>query len=451
MTTGRSRWCRGSHHPTTVHDDTQFISHSTATARGWCDTASLGSMVTDSSAASSAWATGTRVMNGSVNVLPDGRRLTPIGVLARQAGLRVGLVTTTTITHATPAGFVAVQPRRDDEEAIASQYLNVVDVLLGGGRQFFDASRRSDRKDLLSEYRAAGYHLCDTRAALLAAPADGQILGLFDSGHLPYLIDLERTQISERVVPTLEDMTTKALAMLRGSPRGFLLQVEGGRVDHAAHANDAAAALRELLAFDDALGVVLDHARQTADTLVVVTSDHGNSNPGLNGLGHEYADSTRAFESLARFKTSSGSILQQLGQGRDSHGRVSPAFAADVIREVCGIELPAGEAATLAPAGGGVLPSEVNRQHANASGILAQVLGNHTGIGWTGMSHTADLTAVLATGPGQDRFAGLRLNTETFTTLTDSLGLKFTNPSMSCREAARYGSNAFTDSLAHWL
>lgn len=99
------------------------LARDAAAARGWCDTGSLRSLVTDSSAASSAWATGTQIMNGALNVLPDGRRLTPVGVLARQAGRRVGLVTATTITHATPAGFVAVQPRRDDEEAIAQQLM----------------------------------------------------------------------------------------------------------------------------------------------------------------------------------------------------------------------------------------------------------------------------------------------------------------------------------------
>jgi alkaline phosphatase len=389
-------------------------------------------------------------MNGSVNVLPDGRRLTPIGVLARQSGRQVGLVTTTTITHATPAGFVAVHPSRDDEAAIATQYLNAADVLLGGGRKFFDGALRTDRRDLLAEFAAAGYDVSDSRAALVSTTTARRLLGLYGAGHLPYVID-RRLDASLETVPTLAEMATAALGVLGNARRGFLLQIEGGRVDHAAHANDAAAALWEMLAFDDALGVALDYARRTADTLVVVTSDHGNSNPGLNGLGNNYDGSTRGFEILAGFRASSGTLLQRLREERDSQGRIRPARVSDVILDLCGLKLSAEDAATLAAAAGGPLPSELNSQHANASGIFAQVLGNHTGIGWTGMSHTSDVTMVLATGPGQERFAGLQLNTETFAALTAFLDVPFVNPSMSSDAAARYAPRSPEELSPHWL
>jgi alkaline phosphatase len=97
------------------------------------------------------------------------------------------------------------------------------------------------------------------------------------------------------------------------------------------------------------------------------------------------------------------------------------------------------------------LPSELNNQHANASGIFAEVLGNHTGIGWTGMSHTSDVTMVLATGPGQERFAGLKLNTETFASLTALLDVPFVNPAMSSEAAAGYGSGQSEELCPHWL
>jgi alkaline phosphatase len=399
------------------------------TARGWSDTASLGSLVTDSSAASSAWATGSRVMNGSVNVLPDGRRLTPIGVLARQSGRRVGLVTTTTVTHATPACFAAIHPSRDQEENIATQYLDVVDVLLGGGSRHFDGALRADRKDLRAAFAAGGYQVIGSRAELLAASRTGRMLGLFGAGHLPYEIDRSPGSAPDEA-PTLSEMTAAALAALDGSPGGFLLQVEGGRIDHAAHANDAAGALREMLAFDDALGVVMEYARRSPDTLVIVTSDHGNSNPGLNGMGDDYEGSTKGFELLAEFRGSAGLLLQQLRDGRDSQKRVSAAFVSDVVQARCGIILTADDARTLAAAAGDPLPLEINKQHANASGILAQVVGNYTGIGWTGMSHTADVTMMMATGPGRERFASLQLNSDAFSALTALWEIAFVNPAM---------------------
>jgi alkaline phosphatase len=97
------------------------------------------------------------------------------------------------------------------------------------------------------------------------------------------------------------------------------------------------------------------------------------------------------------------------------------------------------------------LPSELNNQHANASGIFAEVLGNHTGIGWTGMSHTSDVTMVLATGPGQDRFAGLKLNTETFAALTAFMDVPFVNPAMSREEAGRHATGPADEPAPHWL
>jgi alkaline phosphatase len=124
---------------------------------GFFDMAALNSLVTDSASASSAWGSGSRIFNGQINVLPDGTRLTPIAPIVKQAGKKVGLVTTTRITHATPAGFAAVQPRRDDEDEIAPQYLNVVDVLMGGGLRHYAPDRRKDGTDLIKTYQDAGY------------------------------------------------------------------------------------------------------------------------------------------------------------------------------------------------------------------------------------------------------------------------------------------------------
>src|SRR5690606_14792938 len=109
------------------------------------------SPVTDSAAAASAWGSGSRIFNWAMNMLPDGRALTPIAPLAKRAGRAVGLVTTTRITHATPAGFAAAAPSRNLEDDIAPQYLDVVDVLLGGGRRHFDSAQRRDKRDLLRE------------------------------------------------------------------------------------------------------------------------------------------------------------------------------------------------------------------------------------------------------------------------------------------------------------
>src|SRR5690606_4267651 len=140
------------------------------TRRALMDTASASSPVTDSAAASSAWGCGHKVKNGAINITPDGRPRSPILRLAREAGLATGLVSTATITHATPAGFAAQASHRGAEDDIAVQYLdNGIDVLLGGGRRFFDAKGRKDKRDLAGAFAAAGYQVAADRAALRAA------------------------------------------------------------------------------------------------------------------------------------------------------------------------------------------------------------------------------------------------------------------------------------------
>jgi alkaline phosphatase len=419
--------------------------------RGWLDMQSLDSLVTDSAAASSSWGSGSRVWNGAINVLPDGRRLTPIATIAREAGRRVGLVTTTTITHATPAGFAAVSPLRDDEADIAPQYLDRVDVLLGGGRRFFDAAKRPDRRDLAGEFAGAGYRVCASRDELMAASGAPRLLGLFWDGHLPYSIDRAHDPGMAERVPTLAEMTEAALARLAASREGFLLQVEGGRVDHAAHANDAAALLWDQLAFDDAVAQVVAFAESRRDTLVIVTSDHGNANPGLNGTGPNYRDTNTAFATLTQAKASYDVLRQRFAQGADG-GRVPSAeWVREVVAASLGVEFSNTEASAVreslvaAPAG------ELNRQLANPQGVLGQVLGNYTGIGWTGTSHTADLVPMLALGPGQDRFEGLQPNTEVFRALTELMGRPFTNPSITPEQAARLARTAHRlPERVHW-
>ena len=132
------------------------LAQSPAAHIAWMNMRSLNSIVTDSSAASSSWGGGSRIVNGAVNVLPDGRHLRTLYSLFGEAGWKRGLVTTTEITHATPAGFASNQDSRGDAEGIAAQYLERrIDVLLGGGRKFFEAKDRKDKRDLKGEFRAA--------------------------------------------------------------------------------------------------------------------------------------------------------------------------------------------------------------------------------------------------------------------------------------------------------
>lgn len=414
---------------------------------GLFETRSLDSLVTDSSAASSAWGSGSRVFNGAVNVLPDGTKLTPIAHVMRRAGKRIGLVTTTTITHATPAGFAAVHSRRDDEHIIAEQYLDVVDVLMGGGRRFFDPQQRSDKRDLIAEYRRKGYTFWERREQVRGRERPDKVLGLFYGGHVPYTIDHMNDPKLWQEVPTLAEMARTALEILSRSRNGFLLQIEGGRVDHAAHSNDAVALLWDQLAFDDAIAVAVDFVRRHPDTLLVITSDHGNSNPGLNGMGEEYRDSTKCLERVAQAKGSYGAIQQMLKQS----GTPTPDKVREAIREVTSIEINREEAETIANVAQGKPAPTLNRAHAHLLGVLGEVLSNYNGIAWIGIQHTSDWTLVTALGAGKESFAGIRPHKEAFYQMLRLTGISFRNPEMTPKQAKRYLARAPRVRRVHWV
>jgi alkaline phosphatase len=282
------------------------------TRQALMNTRSLNSAVTDSSAASSAWGSGSRVVNGAVNVLPDGKLLTPFYALFSEAGWATGLVTTAEITHATPAGFAVAVKSRGDSQAIAAQYLvRKVDVLLGGGRPFFSPRSRKDKRDLRAEFTAAGYTVVLDRDALLKAPIDTKLLGTFSDSHLPYTIDHRNDAKLKASTPTLVEMTKVALARLQRHEK-FILQVEGARIDHAAHNSDAPAAIHDQLALDEAIDACVEFQRQNPDTLIVITTDHANSNLGLNGMGGGYRTSSQRFASIKDVRMSFPEILKRL-------------------------------------------------------------------------------------------------------------------------------------------
>ena len=148
-------------------------------------------MVTDSAAASSAWGSGKRVPNGQINFDANGKRLESIGETLEKKNVRLGLVSTASITHATPAGFAASVIKRGQEDRIATQYLNRVDVILGGGSKFFDAKTRKDKRDLFGDFAKEKYDVIRSRDGLLKSKSK-KILGTFSSGYIPYSIDRDQ-------------------------------------------------------------------------------------------------------------------------------------------------------------------------------------------------------------------------------------------------------------------
>lgn len=307
-------------------------------------TYSSDAQVTDSAPSMSAYMTGVKTNNEVLSMSPDTKAANPQGkayqvnfdstcpqgnghaveTLLEQmkaANYGTGVVTTTRITHATPAATYAHVCHRDAENTIAAALVpggtgfnsklgDGIDVILGGGTSYFTpktaGGTRGDQRNLIAELQAANYHYAANMQQFEQLPINGsKIVGLFTPNHMAY--DLDRDPALE---PSLAEMTSKAIDALAAKKKGFFLMVEGGRIDHALHATNARRALQDTVAFDEAIKVALEKMQaidpELKNTLIVVTADHDHTlqmngyaqrtgktevgNPGVLGVVKNYVN-----------------------------------------------------------------------------------------------------------------------------------------------------------------
>lgn len=386
--------------------------------QAFMDMAPLNSLVTGSAAAASSWGCGHRINNTMLNMDPDENPYRTICQIFRDAGKATGLVSTARITHATPAGFGINMAGRWMEDDIAEQYLErEYDLLMGGGTRHFIAEGREDNQDLLAGFRDAGYRVVRDRGDLNALADAEKGLGLFYDSHLPYEIDRRNIDRLATTVPTLSEMTETALERLNRHEEGFLLQVEAGRVDHGAHSNDTVGMLYDQIAFDDTIAAVLNFVADRDDTLLIITTDHGNANPGLNAIGDRYEDSPGMFDRIANFQRSNEWIFREL----DEESTI------DEIQErvafACNLDIGTDEATTLQQALKGEFEA-VYDPRSSASAVLSALQANYTAVNWIGSMHTSDYVPLIAIGPGSDTLGSFVRNTELFDLMVDTAGVR---------------------------
>jgi len=367
---------------------------------------SADSPVTDSAAASSAWSTGIKHNLKSLCVAPDGSRPRPLLLRARQSGRRIGCVTTTTVTHATPAGFYANLVQRGKEAQIGEQLLTQqLDVAMGGGAAFVDMSTTLGKAAL-----ADGVLVLNTRDELAAAKARisvdkdsaplRRLLGLFNRSHLSYVLDRLPTE------PSLVEMADVALSTLGAGPDPFFIQIEAGRIDHAAHNNDAGTLLGEMLEFDAVLERVLEYVSGRNDTLLVVTTDHATANPGLTLYGKAAA---QGLKSIAAAKHSFDWLRAQVPDSTPvaDRGRVLGNVVAEARALAVGTE-----AKRMLQQAFDKEQADPFLARASLDGVLGSILSNDYGVGFVSVNHTADLTDIIALGPGSETLPGYLDNTD---------------------------------------
>ncbi|MGC4102617.1 alkaline phosphatase [Ferruginibacter sp.] len=388
--------------------------HENKVARALMDTASASSIVTDSAAASSAWGGGVRVKNGALNVDMKGVFHKPILQKFKAAGKSVGCVTTVPITHATPAGFCINNNTRGDQSEIALQYLPLkFDVMMGGGSEFFSAGKRKDKQDVFVLFEQNGYTVVRDRQDMLSLDINSNkpVLGVFYENGLPFTLDMEQDKQLQQAVPTLAEMTRTAISKLNKNKNGFVMQVEGGKVDWAAHSNDSPAILYDQVAFDDAIKVAIEFAEQDKNTLVIITTDHGNSNPGFYGENAE-------FDKVQNIKHTNEWILKSINKNFTEQQVI------DLVESAQGIVFKREEAAQImkhytAMDGDGLynpykLPFE----------LLAQLQKPYTTIGWGAMDHSADHVELCMYGPGKELLNDFVKNYELHNLMLQAAGME---------------------------
>lgn len=306
-----------------------------------------------------------------------------------------GCVTTVPITHATPAGFCVNNDSRNAQEDIAADYLNLgFDIMMGGGDKYFSAGHREDKKDMYAAYKAKGWQVVRNRKEMMAAANDKQILGVFAEDALPYSLDRTNDKTLTAEAPTLAEMAQKAIDRMKGHKDGFVLQIEAGKVDWGAHANDVGALLYDQVAFDEAVKVAIDFAEKDKETLVIITTDHGNANPGVI-YGK---DANANFDSIQKYTHTNEWLLNE----------IKPNFTVAQVRElvdsVNGKSISEEDAKTVL--------SYYDGLHKEDGGLynykkvpfktFAQIQQKNNSVGWISMDHSADYVNLAMFGPGNE-------------------------------------------------
>ncbi|AEE14878.1 Alkaline phosphatase [Thermodesulfobium narugense DSM 14796] len=418
-------------------------------------TESLTSVVTDSAPASAAWATGSKGANHFLSVLPNGQVLRTIGELAKENGYEVGFVTTTRVTHATPAAWYSHNKDRDDEANIALDALVLKpDVLMGGGLKYFSKEVNPKLKsDTLSDFKKEGYQIFTTKDQLKNIDYSKTILGLFNKSHIDYYLDrLNDKNLDSQ--PSLALMSAVALKKLQQSKKGFVLQIEAGRIDHANHANDAYGAMMDTAELDQVLDVVDQYIKNNPKTLVIVTSDHGTGGFNVFGTGADYNDSTEAFLKYKQVKASIPYIAKKIDNK-------SPKEVQDIVEYYTGFYIDPDEAQMIidsrSPEYNGVTGNYLYRAYESCAlgAVLAKCAyqvsedGDQKGkallrrgnIYFVSTTHTGEDQVVMAYGyRSRELLPSRRIeNTELYNVMLSFLNIKsYKNPTMSKEEARSY-------------
>lgn len=373
--------------------------------------------IADSAPAATAMATGYKSKAPFVGVLPDeailpyakmnGEARRPIANIieaARLAGKSVGVISTYETIHATPAAFTAHYPDRKAYDDLSEQQLyQNLDVLFGGGYKFFTPAERKDGKDLVAEFKRLGYQIVRTKEEMNKVTS-GKVWGAFAEGEMAYDIDRQAVFPEQ---PSLQEMVAKAIEILSKNKNGFVLMVEGSKVDAAAHFNDPIGMISDSIAYDDAMRVAWEFAKKDDNTTLLSTSDHGTGGFRMDGDvdgGYEFIPLDNFLAPLKKATRTGDYIAGLIASGSN---------ATAMLAQYYGVTDPTpAELATLT---GTYYETKIE---------IGTIITKRAKVSYTTHGHTGEEMALYSYLPGNKRLsAGVIDNTDYANYAAASLGL----------------------------
>lgn len=380
--------------------------------------------ITDSSAAGTCLATGVKTTNHTLGLDPEGKSLTTIAEILKARGWGVGITTSVSIDHATPASFYAHVEKRNEYYKIGRQ-LAASDFDFFGGATFYQPHDPKDSAttslyQLLRDNHytvARGYQdylgkRANAKKMVLIQEHEGLSDDYKGKGLIPYSLDKKAGDL------TLPQITSAAIDFLSSHNDRFFLMVEGGAIDWACHSNDAATVIGEVLEFDESLRVALDFYYQHPDeTLILVTADHETG-----GLGLGNSDYTLNLQILKNQQVSVAQLSDKLREQYENNGnKLKWKQVRQLLREDLNffdeVEITAKEEKELRQAlkltnhnKGSV--KTLYKQLSKLADTAVRILNRKSKLGWTTGAHSASAVPVFAIGVGAEEFTGWKDNSE---------------------------------------
>lgn len=376
-------------------------------------TRSANSFITDSAASGTAIACGSKTNNGMIGMDPKGGRLKSVAEVARDSGRKVGILTSVTLNHATPAAFYGHNRSRGNYYDLGLDLVESGFDFFGGGgiAECDDKKAKSYKGDIYEIAEGRGYTVVrkDMKALAALKPGCGKVIATGADGALMYNLDAPDS-------PRIADFTKKAIELL-DNERGFFIMVEGGKIDWMCHANDAATVMAEVADFDNAVKVALEFARKNPrDTLVVVTGDHETGGLTMGFAGTAYNSYIDRLNAQKRSREAFNSASKKLAGGEKD---IEFEDVIPLLSESFGFVFDEDSESPLAlsEAERGELEKAFGRWKKDVSkGALslaaAKILNNKAGLAWTSDAHTALPVETSAQGAGAEVFSGTIDNTD---------------------------------------